>query len=152
MWIQTNSYQYLWNTFLGTIYCKNYLWIVSTFVITINCLLITSNELDVLQTSMNKQFLFNTIIILNLHFYFGILTGDCRNDRENCQTRRSLKSMFIFLIAVSGVSSTPWKFLDCCVHWLAICLSRARNYTHWMKYFNLYLGSYLHCSQIIFTK
>lgn len=125
---------------------------MSTLVITINCLLVTSNELDVFQTSMNKLFLFNTIIILNLHFYFGILTGDCRKDRENCQTQRSLKSMFVFLVAVSGVSITPWKFLDCCVHLLGICHCRARNCTHWMKYFILFFRSYLHCSQIIFTK
>lgn len=36
---------------------------------------------------MKKLFSFNTIIILNLHFYFGILTGECRQDRELSDTK-----------------------------------------------------------------
>lgn len=64
-----------------------------------------------------------------------------RTLRESCQTQRSLKSKFIFLVAVSGFSITPWKFLDCHAHLLGICLCRARNYTHWMEYVNIYLGN-----------
>lgn len=79
------------------------------------------------------------MIILGLHFCFAILTSDCRKDRDNCKIQRSLKSTFMFPVAISGFWITPWKFLDCHVH-LVICLCKPRNYTHWMKHINLHLG------------